>query len=146
MTTRLVRVGLALGGCALACLGACAPTRTVAITSEPAGATVTLNGVEVGRTPTTADFAYYGIYDVTLRLDGFEPLVTTAQAHAPIYEYPPLDLAALAVPGGVRTSVRWHFVLEPLPERTLPQAQFEQELLGRAAALRSQLDTPPPAP
>lgn len=112
-------------------------TRKVSITSEPPGATVWVNDVEVGRTPAEAAFRYYGVYDVRVEKEGCEPLRTRARARAPFYEYPPIDLAANAIPGAEHV-VRWHFTLEPALETSLPKAQLEQDLLGRARGLRGQ--------
>ncbi len=123
----LAVVGVVLGGCM---------TRTIEITSEPSGALVTLNGVEVGRTPVRADFTYYGVYDVLLTREGCEPLRTKARARAPVYELPPLDLAANAVPGATNT-VRWHFTLGEALETREPREAMEQGLLERARALRA---------
>ncbi len=110
-------------------------TRTIEVTSEPPGATVIANDVELGRTPLTADFTYYGTYDVLLTKPGYEPLRTTASARAPFYEYPPVDL--VAAPLSPHTTVRWHFTLSPSPESSQPKDQLEQDLLSRANALRS---------
>lgn len=123
---------------AMACLGGCMQ-RSLEITSEPAGATVYLNDVEVGRTPLEVGFTYYGEYDVLLVKDGFEPLRTRADAVAPIYEHPPLDLAAEAMPWGVRTRVPWHFVMTPMPATAEEKAAAEAALLERARATRENL-------
>ncbi|CAG0980846.1 hypothetical protein PHYC_01755 [Phycisphaerales bacterium] len=120
--------GFALPGCL---------TRKVSVTSEPSGATVFVNDVEVGRTPVEAQFRYYGGYDVRVEKEGFEPLRTRANARAPIYEYPPFDLAANAVPGAEHT-VKWHFTLQPSLESSRPKEELEQGLLGRARDLRGQ--------
>jgi hypothetical protein len=40
--------------------------RTISITSEPEGALVYLNDEEVGRTPVSVPFTFYGVYDVRL--------------------------------------------------------------------------------
>jgi hypothetical protein len=90
--------------------GGCS-SRRISITSEPSGATVTVNDVEIGRTPVEADFTYYGVYDVLVTKEGFEPLRTKARASAPIYEYPPVDLAMRA-------------------------EEFEKQLMDRARAMR----------
>lgn len=116
------------------CLAACA-TRTIDVTSEPAGATVVANGVELGRTPLTADFTYYGSYDVLVSKGGYEPLRVTASARAPVYEYPPVDL--LAAPLSPHTTVRWHFTLSPSLESTQTKDELEQGLIDRARALRA---------
>src|SRR5688500_8891874 len=45
----------------------CGVQRSLTVQSEPPGALVYLNGLEVGRTPVTRDFTWYGVYDVELR-------------------------------------------------------------------------------
>ncbi len=128
---------IALAGVAAAvCLAGCAQRRLI-VTSEPAGARVTINDVDVGVTPLETTFTYYGVYDVRLDKDGFEPLRTRADAHAPIFEYPPIDFVAQAIPSD--TSVRWNFTLTPSIERTLAPREFEDELHRRATALRSRI-------
>ena len=107
--------------------------RRIHITSEPDGALVTLNDVEVGATPCEVDFTYFGVYDVRLRKPGFEPLATKAEAKAPFHEWPVVDLAAMAVPMKKRTRIDWHFVLEPAKDD-------RAGLLDRAAEMRGTLD------
>lgn len=120
------------------CVGGGCTRRTISITSEPAGALVWLNGREVGRTPVTVDFLYYGDYDVQLIADEYEPLVTTGQAKAPIWDNVPLDLAAEITPGEKHSRIAWHYVLTPRNDD--PNA-----LLERAQRLRARV-TPTPAP
>lgn len=110
---------------AAGCLFGCAD-RVINITSAPPGAIVELNGVEVGRTPLETQFTYFGHYDVRLRLDGYEPISQGKLARAPLYEVPPLDLAAEASPLPVRTRLQWHFELQPAdadPDRVLERAK-----------------------
>lgn len=125
-------LAVASGGCM---------SRRVSITSEPSGASVTVNDVEIGRTPVEADFTFYGVYDVLVSKDGFEPLRTKARARAPLYEYPPVDLAASAT--GAEKVVRWHFALMPALERKLSPEEFERGLMERARALRDDRSTTP---
>lgn len=115
----------------LACAGALpgCMQRTIHITSEPSGAQVYLNDVEVGRTPVEVGFTYFGTYDVRLRKDGYEPLVTSAKTDAPMHEWPGFDLIAMAWPQGTETIIRWHFDLEP-------SDTDEDALLERARAFR----------
>lgn len=129
----------------LLCTAGCLERR-VFITSEPAGALVYANDVELGRTPLEADFTYYGKYDVRVELEGYEPLRTVGKANTPIYEIPPLDLVSMAVPADIESEVRWHFVLAPALEKTMDPVQFENELLARARDLRAQLTATEPAP
>ncbi len=44
--------------------------RTITVTSDPSGALVYLNDTEIGRTPVTVPFTFYGTYDVRLEHDG----------------------------------------------------------------------------
>src|SRR6202000_2421377 len=51
------------------CLFSGCVERKITIGSAPAGAIVTLNDEEVGRTPVTVPFTWYGDYDIVLRLE-----------------------------------------------------------------------------
>lgn len=132
---RLVTTGALLG--AACAMGGCLERR-LHITSDPPGALVHLNDAEVGRTPCEVDFEFYGVYDVRLELEGFEPLMTSAEAKVPAHELPVVDLAALILPVKFKNDVRWHFALTPTDADT-------DALLGRARDLRGQLDHPDPA-
>lgn len=125
--------------------------RRIAITSDPTGATVILNDVEVGRTPLEVDFTSFGTYDVRLRMEGYEPLSTSAEAKAPIHEWPGIDLLAHAWPSTTRTRIEWHFVLEParpdvdgLVERAMATAALLDD--AEAAPDEANAVTEPPAP
>lgn len=108
--------------------------RRISITSEPPGALVYLNDIEVGRTPLQTRFLWYGEYEVRLLLEGYEPLTTSARAETPLHEIPPLDLPAAALP--ITTRIHWHFELEPaLPDTP----ETRQDLLQRARDLRKDL-------
>lgn len=130
-----IRAGAALACAAGAMLaGAGCAERIIRITSEPSDAMVTLNDVQVGRTPVEVDFTYFGVYDVRLTKQGYEPLATRAEAEAPFHEWPVVDLVAAAVPARKRTHIDWHFVLTPASEDP-------QGLIQRAAELRGTFAT-----
>ena len=124
------RGGIFLALAASLCALSACNQRTLEITSEPPGALVKLNDIEVGRTPLQVNFKYYGVYDVRLALEGYENLATSAEAVAPWYEYPGPDLATAATSTNVRRG--WNFILVPLPTdaRTL-----EQQLIVRGREL-----------
>jgi hypothetical protein len=126
----LITAALILPGCL---------ERRLTITSEPPGATATVNGVEIGRTPVSASFVYYGDYDVELQHQGSEPLRARATAPAPLYEYAPIDLLASALPFTLSTDVKWHYKLQPELSTAQPRPQLEQGLRERADALRDRL-------
>jgi hypothetical protein len=124
----LVAALLALPGCV---------RRTISITSEPTGALVWLNGREIGRTPVSVDFLYYGVYDVQIVAEGYEPLLTTGKADAPWWDNVPLDFFAEITPGEKHSRIEWHYALSPRDDD--PAA-----LLERARQLRGQVDPSPP--
>lgn len=125
------RAAIATAALALAVLAAAGCVqRRIFVTSEPPGAEVWLNDVDVGLTPVEVDFTYFGVYDVRLRKDGFEPISTSAKAKAPPHEWPGLSFLALLVPTTKKTEIRWHYDLEPADND--PDA-----LLARARELRA---------
>lgn len=140
-----MRPALLLAIAVVAASAGCAQRR-ITVTSEPPGAVVWLNDTEIGRTPVDATFVYYGLYDVRLRKEGYEPIATSRDTGMPWYEYPPFDLVAEAGPWAVTTRKRWHFDLVRAPDE--PALSGEEAILGRAAELRSQIEDgpPPPAP
>lgn len=107
--------------------------RRIFVTSDPPGATVYLNDVEIGRTPVEVDFTYFGVYDVRLRKPGYEPIATSEKASAPVYEWPGIDLLAEAIPADITTKVRWSYTLTPIDNDI-------DGVLGRARELRDDLN------
>jgi hypothetical protein len=65
--------------------------RQMTVLSDPPGAVVYLNDREMGRTPFTHEFLWYGNYDVVIRKDGWQTLKTTAEITAPFWQFVPLD-------------------------------------------------------
>lgn len=113
----------------------CGVERSMTITSEPDGALVYLNDKEIGRTPVTRDFVWYGNYDVQLRKSGYEAVRTETMVMAPWWQWPPFDLFAELIPLPLSDRRTLHYAMqETTPEETSPD-----QLLSRAAELRSQL-------
>ncbi|MCP4593710.1 MAG: PEGA domain-containing protein [bacterium] len=105
--------------------------RSLTVRTAPSGALVYLNDEEVGRSPVTTDFLWYGDYDVILRKEGHQTLKTHAVIRAPWYQVPPLDFFAEALyPGRIHDERFLSFELEPedLPGR--------DELIERAETFR----------
>lgn len=107
--------------------------RTITVTSEPTAALVYLNDEEVGRTPVTVPFTFYGIYDVRLEADGYEPLWTKQPTKTPWWDLLGPDLFAEAIPNA-KAKQEWHFVLQAAPK---PSEVKVEPLLNRAHNLRS---------
>ncbi len=87
--------------------------RTISVTTTPPGAIVFLNDREVGRTPCDVEFLHYGVYDLRLRLEGYEPVVGSGRADAPVWDFIGADFFAELVPAQLESRVEWHFDLEP---------------------------------
>ena len=117
-----VLASLALAGCV---------ERTVTINTTPEGAMVYLNDEEVGRSPVSKNFLWYGDYDVIVRKEGYKTLETHTRIHAPWYQVPPIDFfAECLVPATIRDNHYLEYELEPL---ALPDPD---ELAERAEQFR----------
>ena len=87
--------------------------RTVTISTAPEGARIILNDEEVGTSPVSVDFTWYGDYDVIVRHEGYETLHTHKRLDAPWYQIPPIDLFAEAfVPFTIHDRHEMFFELE----------------------------------
>lgn len=111
--------------------------RILTVQSNPPGALVELNGQELGRTPVTRDFTWYGIYDITLRLQDYQTLKTSAKVYAPIYEWIPIDLLIDLLPLPIKDHHRLSYDLLPAP----PASQPSPGILDRATDLKGQMET-----
>src|SRR5688572_14187435 len=107
--------------------------RELTVESDPPGALVYLNGDEVGRTPMTREFTYYGTVDLQLRKDGYQTLSARPRVWAPLWQIPPIDLLAEAFPLTDRHKLS--YTLKPEAEGDLDKPA----LIDRAARLASQL-------
>ena len=64
------------------------------IRSNPPGAMVYVDNQQIGATPCSTDFIYYGTREVRLVKPGFETLTVNQPIPAPWYEIPPLDFVS----------------------------------------------------
>jgi hypothetical protein len=87
--------------------------RTIAITSTPSDALVFVNDREVGRTPCEVDFLFYGEYDVRLKHEGYESIVGSGTASAPVWDFIGADLLVEVAPLDLESRVDWHFDFIP---------------------------------
>jgi hypothetical protein len=116
--------------------------RRMTIRTNPPGAQVYIDNQEIGRTPVSTDFVYYGRRDIRLVKDGYETLTVKQPIWAPWYEWPGLAFVAENVwPGEIRDERRFDYQMQPA--MVVPS----QALLGRAEELRkSQVVSPAAAP
>jgi len=108
--------------------------RKLTINTEPQGAIVVLNDEEIGISPVTASFEWYGDYNVRISKEGFETLKTHRKLKGPWYDKFPFDFfAQLIYPGRIVNSYEWTFELAP--KREIPR----EELIRNALELKNQL-------
>jgi hypothetical protein len=110
--------------------------RRMTIISDPPGAIAIVNGHEIGPTPAEVPsnlFVYYGVYEIRLLKDGYDPLLVHQQVDPPWYEYFPLDFFSENL---WPFCIRDRRVLPPYalqPTRVVPA----EELLQNAASERA---------
>jgi hypothetical protein len=111
--------------------------RTLSIQSNPSGALVYMNDQEVGRTPLKRRFLWYGYYDVQVRKDGYQSLITTTPVIAPWWQWVPLDLVAELLPLQLDDNHELSYHLQPQS-----QVQVDPEaIVGRGQELREKLES-----
>ena len=115
--------------------------RILTVDSNPGGALVEINppgaSSEVGRTPVSFDFTWYGVYGINLRREGYQTLKTKANVIAPLYEWVPLDLISELLPIPLKDH---HFVTYTLAPAE-PPTEPGPDVLKRAEQLKSELES-----
>jgi hypothetical protein len=112
--------------CSLGCV-----QRRLTIRSNPPGALVMIDNHNIGITPCSTDYTYYGKRNIQLIRDGYETLNDSRWILPPWYEIPPIDLVSEnAIPYELRDERIIDYQL--MPQKVVPT----QQLLGRAENLR----------
>ncbi|MHC4875986.1 MAG: PEGA domain-containing protein [Planctomycetota bacterium] len=107
--------------------------RRATIRTDPPGAQVLVGDREIGYSPASFDFTWYGTEEVTIRKDGYEQETRYVKLRRPWYQVPPVDFVTdHFLPGRVKDHQEFHFKLRP---RQLVPAN---QLLERGNALRSE--------
>lgn len=108
--------------------------RKLTINTKPQGALVTLNDEEIGESPVTINFNWYGDYCVRISKEGYETLNTHRDLKGPWYDHFPFDFFAEIVnPNRIVDSYEWTFELSPR------QQISRGELIQNASELKKQL-------
>ena len=68
--------------------------RRLNVNSNPPGALVYVDNQEIGTTPCSVDFTYYGTREIRLIKPGYETLTVNQPIPTPWYEYIPLDFVS----------------------------------------------------
>lgn len=117
-------------------------SRRMTIVSNPPGAMALLDGKEIGYTPASADFLWYGTRQVTLIKDGFETKTDMVTVSAPWYQWPVIEfLADNFSPTRVTDRRIFNFNLQP--RQMIPDEELRS---GKAAAERSTIGAVTPNP
>jgi hypothetical protein len=113
MAQRYLLTRLALCLVASLLLGGCVE-RKLTINTEPQGALVALNDEEIGESPTTVSFQWYGDYNIRISKEDYETLNTHRELNGPWHDIFPLDFFAQIVnPNRIVDSYEWTFELSP---------------------------------
>ncbi|MCA9082635.1 MAG: PEGA domain-containing protein [Planctomycetaceae bacterium] len=107
--------------------------RRVTINSNPPGALVRVDGKDVGYTPASLDFTWYGTREIQLLKDGYETQTQLVDISAPWYQRFPLDFISDNFLG---THIRDHRHIDiPMRTRTPDDST---NLIQRGRSLRSE--------
>lgn len=107
--------------------------RRLTINTQPQGALVVLNDEEIGASPVTVSFNWYGDYDVRISKEGFQTLKTHRKLKAPWHDKFPFDFFAMLNPKRTVDSYEWKFDLAPKQEPS------RETILQKADELKKQL-------
>lgn len=117
----------------LLCLTGCVE-RQLTVKTQPENAVVFLNDEEIGVSPVTVNFNWYGDYNVRIRKDGYQTLSTHRELKGPWYDHFPFDFfAQIIYPKRIVDSYEWTFDLEPQTELN------REELVENARQLKEEL-------
>jgi hypothetical protein len=128
-------------------VGAGCVERTIDVTSNPPGALVTMNDQEIGRTPLSKTFTWYGTFDVQVRKEGYQTLKTETPVIAPIWEWFPFDLLIELLPVRLEDHHDIAYTLTPFSdEQSDPEAMVQRGQALRERLEGSQLSEPTTRP
>jgi hypothetical protein len=68
--------------------------RRLNVRTNPAGALVYVDNQQIGTTPCSVDFTYYGTREIRLVKPGYETLTVNQPIPAPWYQIPPIDFVS----------------------------------------------------
>ena len=130
LARRAIRAGILLAIVLLPAQSGCVERR-MTVRTNPPGALVYVDDYEIGTTPVSTDFTYYGTRKIRIVKDGYETLTVMQPIPAPWYQFPPIDfITENFVPGKIRDQRMLDYQLKP--QMIVPTDQ----LLSRAEGLR----------
>jgi hypothetical protein len=117
--------------------------RRLTVRSFPPGAQVFVDDQEIGTTPVSSSFVYYGTRKVTLIKDGYRTETLFQQLNPPWYQIPPLDFVTENL---LVREFRDERVVDVqlIPQEVVPQERLlERAQTLRDGALTGQITLPP---
>ena len=106
--------------------------RKLTINTSPQDAVVILNDEEVGRSPVTVTFNWYGDYNVRIEKPGYETLNTHKNLEAPRHDKFPYDFfAQILNPKRIVDEYEWSFSL------TQEKIKSREQLIESAKQLKN---------
>jgi hypothetical protein len=106
--------------------------RKLTINTEPQGALIVLNDEEIGVSPVTVGFNWYGDYKVRANKQGYEILNTHRKLEGPLYDKFPFDFfAEILWPGRIVDEYEWTF------EMAVYEAPDREQLIEAAQEMKS---------
>ena len=107
--------------------------RRMTIRSNPPGARVYVDDFDIGTTPASSAFTYYGTREISVSKSGYETVTLVHRFNPPWYQFPPLDfITEFLIPWQIRDERKIDVQL--IPQVVVPTEQ----LLGRGEQLRAQ--------
>jgi hypothetical protein len=125
------------------CLSSGCVRRRLTVRTTPPGAQVFVDDQEIGTSPCSSSFVYYGTRKITLMKDGYRTETLYQNIGPPWYQIPPLDFVS------ENFSVREHrderiVDVQLVPQEIVPQAKLlERANSLRMGALTGQIVLPP---
>ncbi len=134
MVNRSILALAAAGAILSVLLGGCVE-RKLTINTNPSGAVVVLNDEEIGESPVTVPFNWYGDYNVRISKEGYQTLKTHRELERPGHDKFPWDFfAQILNPKRIVDEYEWMFELAPKKEIS------REELIKKAQELKKQLE------
>lgn len=113
--------------------------RRYTIRTDPPGATVIINGEEIGHTPVSRSFVFYGYRDVDLILEGYQTQHLVQPIKAPWWDNLATEFVTEnLLPFTLRDEREYVYKLAPAVNPPIT------DLVGRGEELRTQAQAPPP--
>ncbi|MDB4671246.1 PEGA domain-containing protein [Pirellulaceae bacterium] len=105
--------------------------RRLTIRSNPPGALVYVDDVQIGHSPVSVPFTYYGTRTIRLEKDRFKTVEVQQNINSPWYQTPPLDFVSeVLLPFEIRDERAVNIDMLPL------EPTNESEVLNRAKQIR----------